>query len=177
MQDHSVTWRPHGFRIQFRPDRSRTVSIGLLASMYALCLPAVVGALIVPALAPALAAFLLPLPVALGVGAWQPRRPVVVDVDHQRLMLTSALGIRRTIEVRTIRSIEVRVGALAVRRWGGGTTQVRIPATLPRLVWLAARLEALRDEVSAFESDVDGKRGDNARVIAVATAARAWRVD
>lgn len=166
--DAVVSWRPDGFRLSVEPRPDGTVPMGVLAALYALCGPAVVAALVDPALVPLLGSFLLPLPTALGWSLLRRRGPTVLDVDHQRLVVRGPLGRRRTIPIRAIRAVSVRIDGLEIEVGRGKRVRIAVPASLPRLSWLSARLMELSEEVRAFEADVDGRRGEGAHLLAIA---------
>jgi hypothetical protein len=174
MHDSSVIWRPDGFRLDLVPGTGASVPVGALALMYVACAPALIGALLEPALVPLLGSYLVPLPAALLWAAFGPNRVTVVEVDHQRLVVRGPLRVQQSVPLRAIREIEVRLDGLALSLDDGAELRVIAPATLPRLVWLAARLRELCDEVHAFEVDLDDRsRTDGARVRELTRAIRA----
>ncbi|MEZ4238824.1 MAG: hypothetical protein R3F59_22255 [Myxococcota bacterium] len=168
--DGTVTWKTDGFRLRLEPRSDGSVPMLPLAAMYALCAPSLVAAAVDPALVPLLGSFLLPLPSALCWSVFRPRAPVVVDVDHQRLVVRGRLGRRQVLPIRAIRAVGVRLDGLDLELGSGKRVAVAIPGSLARLSWLAARLTELCDEVRAFEEDVRGRRGDSAQVRALTRA-------
>jgi hypothetical protein len=166
-----LRWRADGFRYLVTPGPRRNVPLRTLAFSYLLCLPALVGAILDPAFAPALLTFLLPLPAALLSVAIEPK-PTVVDVDHRRILIEGPFGRRRTIPLRAIRDVSVLSDGLEFLLQAGERLRVNAPAASPTLWWLAERIAEMRAEVSRFEADLGDSRAELARVMSVARAMR-----
>lgn len=168
--DPSLTWTLHGFQLRVLgvDPGSPIRTLGLL---YALCTPALFAALIEPAFAPLMLTFLFPLPTALAWHLFRPRE-TVIEVDHKRLVVQDGFGIRRTVPLRAIRRVGLRLDGFELELASGRRQAVHAPAGIQKLTWVAARLGELCAEVRAFDAQGDGQRDDVERVMAMARRSR-----
>lgn len=160
-----LRWRPDGFRYLVTPVHPNNVPLSTLLWSYTLCLPAVIGAILEPAFAPALLSFLLPLPVALLSSTFS-MSATTVDVDHRRVLVEGSLGRKRIIPLRDIRSVKVLTDGLEFVLVEE-RLRVKAPADGHTLWWLAERITEMCDEVNRFEADIGDRQTELARVIGV----------
>lgn len=171
MHDDALVWLPHGFRVELDQPEDESTPLRPVLLLYLLCLPSVLAAAVDAAFLPLLGTLLLPLPTALLWSAFRPRR-ISIEVDHQRIQLRGPFGGKRSVELRTVRDVEVRMDGLDLVLRDGGRVPLHAPTSVHRLRRLAAAIAEVRDEVVGFEAELRSRASDIVQVHLLARKAR-----